>query len=425
MNNSLTTQDTSSSSTSNSTAKHIFFCCYGGGHINMLIPIIKKAQAEGFKTTVLGLTTATQSLNTHGIENIGFKDLLRFEENSEHILSLGRALTGGQTHPQISQQESDAYHGLNFRDLQLRFGDEAHAIYKTEGRNAFYPLPTILKLLTQSKPDLVISTNSPRSERVSLIAAKTIGIPAICLVDLFAYSAIPWLKQQGLADFICVFHPKVKQFFIGEGVPESIIQVTGNAAFDKLATPPSTLQQQAMRDTLNLQNKKMILWASQPEPAIHPRTKEVGDPNLPRHVDEQLIKLLDKHPDWQLVIRPHPSEQIQQKHKEHPQVSYSSQADDLACLLYCSDCVITFSSTVGLEASLIGKPLISIMLSNHAKNAAFKKFQLEKEVHNLDTLETQICELLGNNHRDSSTFAEETKFGQAAANIWALAKSIL
>ena len=57
--------------------KKIVFVTYGGGHVNMLIPVIKKLQKQSnLELVVLGLTTAGLVLKNNNIPYIGFKDLL-------------------------------------------------------------------------------------------------------------------------------------------------------------------------------------------------------------------------------------------------------------------------------------------------------------------------------------------------------------
>ena len=52
----------------------ILFVTYGGGHVNMVIPVVKEVEKEGFTFTVLGLTTAGKSLEDAGLRYKTFKD---------------------------------------------------------------------------------------------------------------------------------------------------------------------------------------------------------------------------------------------------------------------------------------------------------------------------------------------------------------
>lgn len=402
--------------------KHLFFCCYGGGHVNMLLPIIQKAQLEGYKTTVLGLTTAHKTLSQYNISYIGFKDLLQYEDDPNYILALGGKLTQGKTHPDIPQLETDAYHGLSYRDLLLQYGEEeAEEIYAKKNRIAFYPLYTLTKLLRNIQPDCVISTNSPRAERASVVAASSLGIKSLCIVDLFPTIAVQWLKQPEFATYICVLHPMVKNFILEKGGQDEHIKVTGNTAFDSLSLEPDPRIMKDIKQRHSLtDNQKVILWASQPEPEYYPYTDSYGNPNLPRQVDKHLIDLLEEHTDWHVIIRPHPSEQVDlSKYNMLSRVSISDNKDHLHTLLHICDVIVTFSSTVGLEAKLIGKPVISIMQSVHASSSVLKKFSIAHEVHSLEDLSKALNEiLLPAMENESNYLAKDFNVGRALEAIW-------
>ena len=69
--------------------KKVLFVAYGGGHVNMVIPVAKKLMAQpGFYVEVLGLTTARHVLEKENIPCFGFSDL---EVNSK-ALAIGEKL---------------------------------------------------------------------------------------------------------------------------------------------------------------------------------------------------------------------------------------------------------------------------------------------------------------------------------------------
>ena len=113
-------------------------------------------------------------------------------------------------------------------DLIDQFGKEkAKEIWLNHGRQGFYPINFFKKILRNIKPDLVISTNSPRSEKAALRASKYLNIPSLCLVDLFGVQEIDWLKVNGHGTKICVIDNKVKNFLIEneENADEIVVTV--------------------------------------------------------------------------------------------------------------------------------------------------------------------------------------------------------
>lgn len=374
--------------------KKIVFVAYGGGHINMMIPVIKKLQNEHMMDLViLGLTTAGETLQRHGIPYIGFKDILT--EDDDRALLLGKKLVGEPTADMVvPYEESVAYMGLSYMDLETRYGvDEAEKIYTSGGgRQAFYPLTIMERFLRKEAPDLVVATNSPRAERAAITMAGKLGIHAICMVDLFGLQEMQWICQPCYADRVCVLCDYVKENFVRAGRQAEEIVITGNPAFDHLAEYRYLTADMRRKKSWD-DNLKVILWASQPEPAQHPFAKKKGDPGLPRKIDEALINIMSGHPDWHLVIRPHPSESI--IYNELPEnVEISSSSEPLYELLAAVDVVVTMSSTVGLEAALIDKPLISLDISIFTDDAPYSSMGISRGVDDMGDLEKVLRSVL-------------------------------
>lgn len=361
--------------------KNILFVSYGGGHINSLIPIIKKLNVrKDIRLTVLGLTTAGATLEKENIEYIGFRNLVQ-EEDSEAI-KIGEKFNNNINNSVVVAEETIAYMGLSFFDLVQRYGEEtANHMYQTKGRQAFLPLTVMERLFDKIQPDLVITTNSPRAEQAAILTARKYSIPAICLIDLFGISEMAWIGKSLYADRLCVLNEAVRQLYLGAGRKDSEISVTGNPAFDYLIDPELIKKGQIFREQKNLTNKKVILWASQ--------QGEPGNYDLPRIIDSKLLNIVQKHPEWHLIIRYHPSENENFTY-QHPQISLSTQNDDLSTLLAAVDLVVTMTSTVGLQAALIGKPLVTIDMSIYSKDVLYAEMGLSKGVSNFEDLEATI-----------------------------------
>jgi len=122
-------------------------------------------------------------------------------------------------------------------------------------------------------------------------------------------------------------------------------------------------------------------------------------------VDKTLLDILSRHPDWRLVIRPHPSEDL--AYTDLPaNVELSDRTDPLYEVLSAVDVVITMSSTVGLEAALLGKPLISLDISIFTPDAPYSKMGISKGVNNLVDLEKAIEEVFSEGWQCSTNLAD-------------------
>lgn len=370
----------------------IILLSYGGGHVNMLLPVIRSLQTQGHQLIVFGLTTAGAVLTKQGIPFKGFKDLLPLSDQADEAVRVGKQLAGeADPNAAVPYEESVAYMGLSYLDMEEQLGKaQAEEVFANRGRQAFYPLPLMKKLLSHEQPDLVLATNSPRAERALIEAAGELSIPAVCLVDLFATQGVAWLGQPTYADQVCVLSEDVKQTLVDAGRTADSVVVTGNPAFDFLVDVKQAVAERRKAKQRDPQRyTTTVLWASQPEPKTHPFTGQAGDERLPRQVEAQLLLLAEQYPDWQWVFRPHPSEVV--AFTQLPtNVRISDRSESLHDLLKMVDLVITMTSTVGLEAVLVDLPLVTVDLSVFSADSPYTRLGYSVGVTQLEHLEQAI-----------------------------------
>lgn len=356
--------------------KKALFVTYGGGHAKMVLPVVQQFLRDGrLQVQVLALTTARTLFARHGIATLGFHDFVTAADSQ--ALAWGNELCAGTAnHPEVAPQESVAYLGLSFADLVADVGLEmARSRYAALGRAAFCPVHRLSKIIAQLRPDVVIATNTRRSEMAAILAARQLAVAAVCLVDWFPVGDAQVLGTPGYADRVCVPNQASLVRLVQEGRPAQDISVTGNPAFDSLATPGLQNEAQKWLSNQPWQACKKILWASQPEPVAHRITGAPGNPALPEQIFGWLRDMLSRHPDWHLIARPHPSENASFM-QAGPQCSVSLQTEPLHLLLASIDAVVCMTSTVGYEAALLGKPLVHIPLSVHGDEADYTQMGL-------------------------------------------------
>ncbi len=328
--------------------KRAFFVAYGGAHIQMQIPVIRQLQAQGCECVVLALTTAQPVMRRLGMAYIGFADLV--EPGDEEALALGKILSADLPTPPIDEAETRAYLGLSYRDLEWRLGkNEAAELYARKNRQGFEPVTVMTRALLKYAPDVVVVSSAPRAEKAAVIAARQLGIPAAIMIDLFGPSC-PWAVDAHYADLLLVFSEITRDYLVAQGRPAEDIVVTGNPALDHLSDTVWQGRAKAFLEAQGWENNPVILWASNPQLPGHEA--------LPEAVEAELLRLLQKHPEWRLVARFHPSER--RRAIRSPQVYTSTGGEELAMLLHASDCCVTINSTVGLEAACIGKAVVSV-----------------------------------------------------------------
>ena len=211
--------------------KKVLFVCYGGGHVGILLPIAERLQEMQIKIEFLALTTAINVLKTTEYKYYTFKDFFK----SKEVLYYGKKLLEGLESHKMDDSDSISYLGQNFIELIDNHGiSDADYIYKRDGRSSFFPLESISLILSELQPDLVISTNSPRSEKAAIFASRKLGIPSIAIGDLFMIRPLKWFSDNSFADKICVFNIESKKKLVDLGRNEASVIVTGNPAFDVL-----------------------------------------------------------------------------------------------------------------------------------------------------------------------------------------------
>lgn len=339
--------------------KRVLFVAYGSGHIKMLIPVAQALQASGrAQPVVLALTTAAPVARAAGLDVVQFKDFV--QPGDEAALTRGRQLVQDLGGAVSDPDESAAYLGLSYADLEADLGTgAAEAEYRRRGRQAFLPVRTLTRILQTLRPDVVVATNAPRGERAAIVAAGRLGIPALCVVDLFAIDEVLWIGQAGYADRVCVLNAAVRDFLIAAGRRPEEVVATGNPGFDALNAPEAVAAGRQLRQQRGWTDRCALLWPTQVEPAVHPFDGRPGDPTLPGRALQQLVQWTLARDDAVLCLRPRAGEAPPEV-PAHERIVITGQDLPLPTLLHACDLVVTLTSTVGLEGHLAGCRLVQV-----------------------------------------------------------------
>lgn len=394
--------------------RKILFCCYGGGHVQSLIPVIKKLNIlNKYDIKVFGLTIAGEILRQNQIDYFSYKDLLF--NNPIIIRNIGTQLSTTFNSQKVNKEETITYLGANMQELIDTYGiEKAEEFYEKKGRSCFYPLSLMTQLIQAEKPDLVVATNSPRTEKAIIQAASNLNIPTLCLIDGFAKYESEWIASPSFCKYVGVISNSVKKSLINLGKAEKDIYITGNPAFDHFLSPCSLDEQTDIKKRLFInKEQKVIMYAPSPEGSQHIFTGEPADSYLPEKTLDKLITFINVRKDLFLIIRPHPSQKFELNLGSLPNNIFYDQGNDLRLMLSISDVVVTFGSTVGIQAQLLNKPIICCNQSVYANDIDYEDFGYVKRIHSINELETAINQelnkekVLRNQHTKSNTSAAE------------------
>ena len=368
--------------------KKVLFVTYGSGHVRMVVPVAKAlAEAGLVQPLVLALTTAAPVVREAGLKLLQFKNFLRDGDRAdEDAVAHGQRLMRAMPGPIADPEETAAYLGLSYQELALRMGpEEAERQYQLDGRQAFLPAATLKRIVEQVAPALLVATNSPRAERAAIMAARSLGVPSVCLVDLFCLDEIKWIGKPGYADKVCVLNESVKHFLLSAGREDSQVVVTGNPAFDDLANPIHVAAGASLRQQRSWGHKHVLLWPTQVEPALHPFNGTPGDIDLPGRALKQVIDWVLAKNDCILCIRPRAG-LAPMVLPDDPRIVVTGQDVGLPSLLQAVDLVVTLNSTVGLEGHLAGTRLVQILGSVFDHAMPLKRYGIADEAVALDGL---------------------------------------
>ncbi len=369
--------------------KKILFVSYGGGHIRLLLPIIKQLQNLEYQLTIIGLTTARIVLEKENMFFKSYKDYIHLFGNE--YLKYGEKLAKKLTGVQIDKEETICYLGLNYLELVNQYGKvQADREYKKRKRQAFLPITVMKKIIADENPDLVITTNSPRSEQAAVMAAKLLNIKSFTVNDDLGSQAR--IMSELLADYIAVASNSTKEALILKGVKPKQYFVTGNPNFD---------------DAFNYQEFDSGFWKKTHLPKTMRKRPLVGfydqhayiiNDELYWRTEDDIIAYLNDIYDivsknnYYLVIRHHPSQSSALYEKWIQDKVYCLLVNelDLYPLIASTDCTIGMTSTVLLQSLYVGKPVIQIKYQESEYDLDLYNKNLSVCAHSYDSLNHYI-----------------------------------
>lgn len=373
--------------------KKIFIVTYGGGHVSIMIPIIRELMNDrNIELSVLGLSIASEVLRNEGITHntiLNYKDLIM----DGNAWRFGKELAK-EMHVEgkgISLEETTVYFGSSMRDMVEEKGEkEAFMTFRKEGKACFIPTRTMGSILDKEKPDLLITGNSPRMERAAMTAARGRGIKVLSLNDLLGFDR----KYIFPADRIAVISEMTRENLIEQGnSPENIV-VTGSPVFDLIIDEMRTLKREDILEELALpKDARVFLLATQPQ-------KESTWEMI-----EMMAALLEKYPEHYLVVKPHPGDD------NRLYIDYLSKINDprvvltgmpVRKIIFVADLTVTIYSTVGLESMLMGVPLIQLNLMGIPNPIPLYRYGVCFEAKGYDELDARVNEVLNNEQTKES-----------------------
>lgn len=405
-----------------SVAPRVLFVSYGGGHIGMVLPVMRELESllPGVDCRLMALTTGHLRAKATRPDALGYKDFLHLVDAGA-ASAWGERLSEGNTSPDVPLDETIAYLGINYLDLIAQHGEDGAAdLYREQGRYGFRPLNFMRRVIDALQPDAVVATNSPRSERTALDVAGERGLPAIGMVDLFGLDSDTYVLHQPKPAWTCVISEGVRQRLIARGFPAEGVVVTGNPAFDGLFSQENAAKAQQFIQDKRWQGLMPILWTGHLEPDTSNADAALAGPGLGLATEQMLRSLIRSRRELALIVRYHPNEWHRfPRFPDEDRVHFSKPGQEpIHPLLLASGAVVVQNSTVGLEAAIARRPVVSLEFATSVKNSfSLAKMGVSRPCGQLADLSSQLEQALSQPLDTTQEYASDGKAAWRVAQV--------
>ncbi len=357
--------------------KKIQFVTYGAGHAN-IVKALAPTLSNYYEVQILALTVAFKVFDS---ENIPYKKLndymYLFSDVKEEVLAYGDELAKETFNPKsgMSYEESQIYLGLSFWNLVKTSDSKAEAkrVFRENGRKVFNPVYVMKRILKEEKPDLLVVTCDVRMERAAGIAANELGIPVLRIHDLIEIYTMSYKAC------VCVMNEYVKNYLIRNRLCESKdVKVTGQPVFEKNIEINEKYVKEMNKEFGFDGYQKIFLYLEAPQ-----------DPDSDI-IENEFKRMSENHLENLYIIKLHPNQDFVKE--EQKSENYKKIRDiELKYLIHAADVVITRDSTGGIEAALMGKPLVIISLSRPFV-LDYSKYGVAVKAGNVEEMERLMAE---------------------------------
>ena len=135
---------------------------YGGGHANIVIPILEALNGRGIPTQLLALTSSGPQAKRQGLPHKTYYDYKHFID-CKRAERLGRKLAETMHNENIglSFEESIYYLGINLLENIETLGEDlAVKSLELAGRHSFLPVEFLKKIITEENCTHILTTES-------------------------------------------------------------------------------------------------------------------------------------------------------------------------------------------------------------------------------------------------------------------------
>jgi len=308
-------------------------------------------------------------------DNIGLKDNIIFQSIWSHWSDDVRLLSKNMMEQLIKNKEFlfSNYNRIT-EDLRVvsnrpAFKRELSYLFWRELKRLIPQVAVAQHIISEHKPRLIVSADDADQRcRIYSLLGKS-------------YNTRSLLIQQGLtgrhypewhflsADAVASMGELSRVDMIKQDVSSEAVVVTGHPGFDKLLDEKYTSRVNLRSELGVLSHQHMLLFASQPY-----YVGSFSSPEIRALMIREIISAITSNSNVKLIVKPHPQDNIKELKsiiKKSKNVILLNQKYDISSLVIACDLLVTFFSTVALQALYAGKPVLNVAFPGSYNSTLF------------------------------------------------------
>ena len=274
--------------------------------------------------------------------------------------ALSKALGKRITYLRAIASSQELFRGMN-RASRSAIAERLTNAFTQYGRYILVPHAAVAQdVLATLRPEVIISPDvaDPRTRLYSLLGAQY-GVPTLEVqLGVFGGEATEWRFFQSAG--VAVWGAHSRQVLARHGVPESCIHITGSPRHDSL-NETSPEQVVGIRRRFDVpESHRLIVLASVYSLNAYQTQDELS---VLRAMKRDVFEIVGRTWGIVLIVKPHPLEDLSETRRLGPDfanVIFAEPQEDIRGLISASDGLLTFGSTVTLDALILNKPTVSL-----------------------------------------------------------------
>ncbi len=313
---------------------------------------------------------------------------------------------------ELLSQEGRSLHALayrqavaNWRGRGLEVEELAHSTNLEQAQ----------RYLGDFRADILLtatSDNGVNLEKPFIAAARRLGIPSLAVMDHWMNYRLRFANEKGelayLPDRVAIMDEQAREEMLADGLDAGRLAVTGQPAFDELASLRRSItpqQRQAVRQLLGVaRDERMVLFASEPISTIC--GTEPSQPLYPGYTERTVLRDLAaalgriaerRTEKIVLVVRPHPldnPESLRLSANPPLRLVVDSRGQGREVVL-AADLVTGMTTMLLVEACLLGCVVLSVQPGARLADALpTNRWGVSRGIYRAEDIEPALTSLL-------------------------------